>query len=292
MLLWYRTMVWWSDSLGTVVDHQLINLKQVAGFFDGDGSVFITGQGQMGCAVTQCSYQTIQKLQQTFGGTIRKRDPKTEPRRNGAKQRIQYTLVFRGVQILGILPFIQEYLILKSRKADILLEMMTLYNRCDSDAKFLRQKLINKFKDCSNDDLSYHDYSRLSWDYICGLFQAEGCLREDKFSITQKGCPAFLVQVKSFIDESFGASIGKVDSERFITSRKSEILQLITKLKSLGMFHDEKLNQLDAYFEKDYNEVGRLKHIDDDTPQEIIDRGNEQSKLLAHNIRILWNPRQ
>lgn len=279
-------MAWWENI--TTFIHSL-DVQQLAAFIDGDGSIYFSGQGAMCIGIPQCSYETLRKIQDVYGGTMRKRDPKKETNRRGdpSKHRHQYTLVFRGVQIAGILPDVAPHLALKDEKAELMLQYLALFQKQGKDARAIRGKILQDFTCVKNRSMRPR-VERITWRYICGLFQAEGCLREDKLSIAQKQCPDILHAIKAFMEEDLQMLLGKVDNERFITSRRPEIRAILSKFEDVGLFHNEKLHQIHAFHQNDVDELKRLKHVDDDTPLHIIEEGNAKALELSHEFRMIW----
>ena len=245
----------------------------------------------MNVSITQCSYETLHKIQQVYGGVMRKRNPRAE-HESRQNHRHQYTLKFRGSQVAGILPFIAPYLVIKAEKAEIMLKILDLFEQRDDKAKAQRAILVQKFNFIKQTTPKPR-VERITWDYISGLFQAEGCLRKDRLSITQRHCPAVLHAIKAFMEEEFKVPIGNVDHERFVTWRTTEIHTIVARLMECGLFHNEKLFQIHEFQKNDLLELTRLKHVDDDTPLETICIGNTRGLQLGRDLRCLWrNGRQ
>ena len=239
--------------------------------------------------IAQCSYATLRKIQDVYGGTMRKRDPRVEKNRKGnpSNHRHQYILSFRGIQVAGILPFIAKYLVLKGQKANLIVDLLQIFNKCGQRAKEKRNEIIQEFRRIEG---IQPQSERINWQYICGLFQAEGCLREDKLSIAQKQCPKVLYEIKSFMEKDLQMSLGQVDTEeeRFVTHKKHEIRAILRKFEDVGLFHDEKLHQIEAFHRNDVVELKRLKHVDEDAPQDLIDDGNNKALQHANALRMAW----
>lgn len=276
----------WSEidsHLKKIIDPSAINLDELAGFFDGDGSFYISGQQHMTCAVTQCSYKTLRKIQDVFGGIIRKRDPKKEGTHR-ENQRIQYTLVFRGISLMGIVPFIKDRLIRKSHIANIIMKIMTYYCETTEEAAKARRELQDKMS-----EQHIIPYKRVNWDYIRGLFEAEGCLRPHSLSISQKSDLVLLEKIKAFAEEYYNTiPIGKVTDQCWIVGRHVAMI-VNTLYERKTMFHQEKTDQFEAFFKKDFTTLTKLKHIEEDVPDDIIKEGNDRSKELSQKIRKAWH---
>ena len=270
-----------------IIDPSPINLDELAGFFDGDGSFYFTSQGHMSCAVTQCSYKTLRKIQDVFGGIIRKRNPKIEKNRGGKPEnhRFQYTLVFRGIQAAGILPFIKDRLVEKSHTANIIMDMMKHYNENTNTASDARRELHAQM---CNEYTPYYD--RINWDYIRGIFEAEGCIQPCSLSICQKSDLNLLHAIKAYAEDVLNIKpLGVVNETCWITCKKANVTKIVDALRSGSMFHDEKTDQLNAFVDGKFDLVKTLKHVEEDVDQGAINEGNDRAKELAQKIRVAWH---
>ena len=265
-----------------IIDPSPINLDELAGFFDGDGSFYMSGQQHMTCAVTQCSYKTLRKIQDVFGGIIRKRDPKKEGTHR-EKHRIQYTLVFRGISLVGIVPFIKDRLIRKSHVANIIMKIMSYYCETTEEAAKARRELQDKMS-----EQHIIPYERVNWDYIRGLFEAEGCVQPHSISIAQKDDLVLLEKIKAFVEDYFNTKpIGKVDHQCWIVHKNAALI--VNMMNESDMFHQEKADQITAFIARDFGAITYFKHIEEDVADDIIKEGNDRSKELSHKIREAWH---
>lgn len=280
-------MAWWQNIIASI--RPPLDVQQLAAFIDGDGSIYFSGQGAMCIGITQCSYETLRKIQDVYGGTMRKRDPKKETNRQGdpSNHRHQYTLVFRGIQIAGILPAVAPHLALKDEKAELMLQYLALFKKQSKDARAIREGILQEFTSVKNRPMRPR-VERITWRYICGLFQAEGCLQINSLSIAQKQCPDILHAIKAFMEQDLQMPLGNVNEQCFVTSRRPEIRAILSKFEDVGLFHNEKLHQIHAFHQNDIDELKRLKHVDDDTPLHIIEEGNAKALELSHEFRMIW----
>ena len=189
-----------------LINETYIDLSYVAGFFDGDGSIYIN-KGCLMVRFTQCVLNILLKLQQKYGGSIYK------SKRYKENQRIQYDLIIVGEDCLKILNDMSKYSIIKYHRINYGIEYLKYLNKKNDEIKNEIVNNITKSNNYKNDDLLIIK-ERLNWKYISGLFDAEGCitmhykaLNENKFypkfSLSQKYTPNLLNEIKSYICNDF-----------------------------------------------------------------------------------------
>ena len=220
-------------------DDMPFTMRELAGFYDGDGSFYLA-KIQAGANVTQCYCEPLRIIQRFFGGAIDKR--KTQ---RSNKERHQYALTMRNMEMCVLVPSIQNHLILKAGQADRVMQYMGYYNRKDTESQKARKKL-SEFDPA--DDAKQFD--RINKEYIRGLFCAEGCLRLYGLTLCQKGSIELLERIKTYVENDLGISVGKInEKEWIITDHKS--MKLILDWMTLGLprlFHEEKAIQIDAFY--------------------------------------------
>ncbi len=183
-----------------------IDSSYVAGFFDGDGSIYIN-KGCLMVRFTQCVLNILLKIQKKYGGSIYKSDRKKE------NHRIQYDLIIAGMDCLKILNDMNNYSIIKTHRIEYGIEYLKYLNKKNDQSKIELIKQLRNSNSYKNDDLIIIK-ERLNWKYITGLFDAEGCitmhykaLEEKRFypklSIAQKDTPNLLNEIKKFICSDF-----------------------------------------------------------------------------------------
>lgn len=259
--------------------------SELAGFFDGDGC-FYNAQKQVGCNITQCHYPTLRRIQECYGGTMSKRDPK----HRSEKQRFQYGLSFRNIEVATIVPIIKDHLVLKGARARRVLEALDMYNKTDEASAQRRLELAGDAGD-------EYAFDRINKSYIRGIFCAEGCLQHTRISITQKGCLDLLRAMQAYIGTQLGRGpdFGRVNDTVWIVSKKADIklfLDWLTDGNTRRLFHEEKAAQVDAFY--DYyetrnavfaHEMTRLKHVDFDIPDAEIAAANASSLKFTAALR-------
>jgi len=261
--------------------------SELAGFFDGDGC-FYNAQKQIGCNLTQCHYPTLRRIQECFGGTIWKRDTKDR----SEKQRFQYSLSFRNIEIAAIVPIVKDHLVLKELRAHRLLHALDLYNKTDKASSMRRLELIE-------DKTDEYKFDRINKSYIRGLFCAEGCVSRSCLSLCQKSNLEVLHRIKSFVEADLGLEkFGKVTDKSWVIHKKRDIkiaLDWMT-LDKPRLFHEEKAAQIDAFYafyrathgaEKTLHSdrMTALKHKDHDIDIDVLDQTNAAALEFTAKLR-------
>jgi hypothetical protein len=177
-------------------------LQFIAGFFDGDGYVFMTKKYELLLGIRQsldkgCPSE-LTHIQAIFeGGRI------YSPPSDGKKgnQRKSWKLLYAKLQAVeNILTYLEPHCILKHPQVSCALQ----YFRNN------RQNRVETFKILRESKLDYQGVpiptSKLTTPYLAGLFAADGCVGiykssthngELKASIAKKNCVRLLAEIKS-----------------------------------------------------------------------------------------------
>lgn len=146
----------------------------LAGFFDGDGSICITQGLSLQIQFTQCVKSVLIKIQEIFGGSLYSREGKNE------NQRIQHSLRLCGRDCEKILKYLNIGSIMKWEQVQIAKRFINLNNLQDLENKKieLREKMrkLNKSYKITHNK----PYDKMNWEYIAGIFDAEGCIHMSK----------------------------------------------------------------------------------------------------------------
>lgn len=156
--------------LGTL-DKYEISPYYVSGFFDGDGSICITQGLSLQIMFSQCVRSVLLKFQKIFGGSIYKRDMSHEPNR-----RDQYSLRLCGKDCEKMLKYLFVGSIMKFEQVKVGMKFLNVVNLHDLEDKKITmreqmRKLNKSYKKTHN-----KPYDRINWEYMSGLFDAEGCI--------------------------------------------------------------------------------------------------------------------
>jgi hypothetical protein len=228
----------------------------IAGFIDGDGSIFIrkiVDGYQSGFSLSQSRTNILQIIRYHFGGSIT-----SSTNRNNKKNDImnlnneyyfkynirnQYNLLIRNNEYQIIVEYLQNSFIIKEEQYKCLFEFNKIANLPnklkEKEELFLKCSSLNKTCNLSETYLS-----RLSIEYISGLFDAEGCLfissklNKSYLSISQKNHPEILDEIQKYI------GFGKIQKYRFEIYNKKDCLKFIKLIKEHLII---KFNQAKAF---------------------------------------------
>lgn len=212
-------------------DKKYIYPEYLCGFFDSDGSVYISNN-ILFIGFTQCVLNILLIIQKEYGGTIFKRNKKND------NQRDQYTLRIVGLDCKKILNILLQGSVLKINKIEYAIEFIDLINKKTSEHK---TNLINFIRNNNKiDDKNY--FNRINWKYLSGFFDGDGCISINyidldhnrlilKFSICQKYTPNFLSYISEFISNNINDKIG-IDKQNIYTSKKNNIIKIYDNMKN------------------------------------------------------------
>jgi hypothetical protein len=212
------------------------NPSYISGIIDGDGCIFIrkiTDGFQSGISITQCRTNILQIIRYHFGGTITSCFNRNNNENimdedgcyNKYNKRNQYTLTIRSDEYQEILYYLKDSLITKDRQYKCLFEFnkyVNLTNKTYHKNKAYEECLIKQYI------IEYDLFKRINYEYIAGLFDAEGCFYIDKkitskfyISITQHTHPNLLVHIQNHL------KIGKINKDKFKIYNKTDCLTFI-----------------------------------------------------------------
>jgi len=262
------------------------NPSYLAGFIDGDGNIFIRkikDGYQSGISITQSRTNILQIIQYHYGGTIHCGSTiLTEDIMNEDgfydknNRRNSYTLTIYSNEYKFILEDIYEYIILKKVQIEALMEISKIVNKPNYGEE--KEKL---YEICSNSNLNKipenYDFNRFNEQYICGLFDAEGCLsieykkidNEIRFTkgiymkITQKNHPEIIRKIYEYL------KVGRIDTEYIYKIENfTDCFYLINILKNNLIVKENQLNAFEEYISEPlklnntkYNEKIHLKRL-------------------------------
>lgn len=191
-----------------------LNMKWLAGFMDGDGSINLVDKKYLRVEIGQCNPYPLILLQSNYGGNLAVKSNTGENSRKIFKWAINCSKVEKVVND------IKDHVILEY---DHIVQCVN-YFKCESeDSKnkviYVFQSKIKKYDDVL--------YDRINYEYIAGLFDAEGEVsleyhydgRNSKYSvsITQQSSLGLLHGIVKFL------GYGKVDKSRMKIYRKDQI---------------------------------------------------------------------
>jgi hypothetical protein len=244
--------------------------EYVAGFFDSDGSVYIT-KDVLFINFSQCVLNVLILIQKQYGGSLFKRIIQKENCRN------QYTLRIVGLECKKILEDLEKYCILKIEKIKKALLFIEYINKKTSNEK---QEIIDYIRNKDKDDNILY-FSRINWKYISGFFDGDGYIGlnyrdldssnriSPKFTIAQKYTPNFLNAIKNFfIENKINMGLSKYE---IYCSTKDNIIKIYDNIKNYIIVKKFQYENMIKIFEE-YQKYIKI-------------RDNEKIKLLAYEIK-------
>jgi hypothetical protein len=218
----------------------------IAGLIDGDGCIFIrkiVNGFQSGITITQCRSNILQVIRYHFGGSITtsiNRNNKVEDMLDETgefyhkyNRRNQYNLMIRSNEYKLLMDYIRFAIIIKQPQLECLNEFYKLVDIPNLvDEKEILYKKCKTYNE--NKNMDENNLIRMSFEYIQGLLDAEGCLYIDKsykkkfyISIAQKNHPIMLEKIKEFL------GYGHVQKDEYVISNnKADCLKFIAVMKS------------------------------------------------------------
>ena len=248
---------------------QFIYPEYLAGFFDSDGSVYIS-KDTLFVGFSQCVLNVLLIIQKQYGGTLYKRDIQKK------NNRIQYTLRFVGLDCKKILTDLVNTSILKYNKVVKALEFIKYINKKNSSEKTEIIDIIRKLQ--KDDDISL--FNRINWKYFSGFFDGDGYIGLNyralettknvyvKLSITQKYTKNFIIYLKNFLTNELNSYIGNSKIEVY-TSSKDNINKIYNNIKNYIIVKKFQYNTMIKIFEE-YNKEKK---------------DNEQIKIWCYEIK-------
>jgi hypothetical protein len=221
------------------------NPSYLSGFIDGDGCVFIRkikNGYQSGISLTQCRTNILQIIRYHFGGTITSASNKNDKindiiNSNGLiyknNIRNQYNIIIRSNEYEILVNYIKDYMVIKKIQIDCLNKFYKLVNKPDYIEE--KETLYDKCSQINKTHiLDLYNLEKINYDYISGLFDAEGCFyinckKFTKFyiSITQKNNPIILEEISKKL------GFGIIDFEkRLKIYKKEDCLKFIELVKN------------------------------------------------------------
>jgi hypothetical protein len=184
------------------IEEYEISPYYLSGFFDGDGSICINQGLSLQIQFSQCVLSVLKIIQNIFGGSIYSGNIDVE------NQRIQHSLRLCGKDCSKILQYLDIGSIMKWEQIQVAKKFINLNNLQNLEAKKIELKEEMKKLNKSYKKTHNKPYEKLNWDYIGGIFDAEGCIylrnNNDIFKfgyikITQANDYQLLEHIKNFV---------------------------------------------------------------------------------------------
>jgi hypothetical protein len=203
-----------------------INPSYIAGFLDGDGSVWINkvnGGYVLGISFSQTIPFLLDCIQKTYGGNIYVAKKRT----NKNHHKYQYTLRITGHECLPLLIDISPCIISKFKQINLALEFLKFNNKVNYNTQ--KEELYKQMIFLNKDYKTNREkpYERINWNYIAGIYDAEGCNQTYGYtqiqqSIAQQNDEKLLenilkfMNIKGCVSLNGILSIGKASTKIFI----------------------------------------------------------------------------
>jgi hypothetical protein len=223
--------------------HFTLSESYLGGFFDGDGTVYIAKDIKrqlydLEVRFTQDWFPILHIIHNKFGGVF-------SSYKKCKTYRTTYDLRFTGQSCYDILQFLQKGCITKLKQINCAIEYYKLLNQTNKNDErdILYHKLGKLKKELPKDNKL--PYDRINYDYIAGIFDAEGCamlkkhahkqicvandVYEYKFNapeieIKQKNSVYLLNGIKDYL------KCGTVDINSWASSNSTDIKLVIDKI--------------------------------------------------------------
>lgn len=197
----------------------ILSESYLSGFIDGDGSISCSSKypNYIKLEISQCNFLPIFIIAKKFNGNLCKK-------KNDYPKRNQYKISFSHNNALPVLHFIKDNLLLKKEQCKLAIENINILRN-------YKNKLILKenFDKITKLNKSHNDRvvpDNINWNYIAGLFDAEGyiCLSKCQISITQKNSLSLLRIICNYI------GCGCIRNSRFFIEKKINVLNFFVKI--------------------------------------------------------------
>lgn len=214
-------------------EKQIPHPSYIAGFIDGDGSIYIhrINEGyQSGISISQSRTNILQIMRYHFGGNIYNTRQHTDTSQIVKHKRNEYTYILTSKEYKYLIEYLYNSFIIKHNQYMCLLEFSNYVNKVNKHKEkecFYRR--CKEYNICKNSILQLQN---INIQYIQGLFDAEGCvfissnLQGWKITITQVSYPKVLYEIQKFL----GYGIVKDDNKLYIF-KKDECLKFIETIQ-------------------------------------------------------------
>jgi hypothetical protein len=259
-----------------------LNKSYIAGMIDGDGSIgFIEQKYEVTLyvSINQCDPRPLFALQHMYGGKIELKKLRKENTRD------QFRFSITNTYCLNILQDILPFMILKRTRVQLALQYIEqLKNKSDSKETIELLSKLNKEKIF---DTTYFEH--ISYEYISGLFDAEGSISATKkatgyispaVTLTQKCSHGILEKMCVFTDlmRLSGPRVCIYNYEDCATFLQKILPYLIVKREQADWF----LTDYKHHFKK----ITGFKHINFHIPKELLQETQVEAYTQTYEANI------
>lgn len=188
----------------------------IAGFMDGDGSVYISGDTAR-LNFTQCDPHVLIRIQEEYGGRIHvRRMPDNGPKRS------QYSLGLSGWDAHALCLVMLPHLRVKAHVVTLFIRFFDFYRLPDTPEKQALAKAV-KEENGRNTRSAIAPLPAISHAYLAGIIDAEGCMRKETIKISQKSDPVLLRDIHA----TYGGRTRDVCVEFYRQDQRRSILDAV-----------------------------------------------------------------
>jgi len=246
----------------SVMSHRL-NLRYIAGVFDGDGTICLTRTRRLEVSLSQCNRVFLESVGRYVGGG----NIYTDARVNKYRGEPNHVIKFTGHARDSMLRIIADHGIVKAPQA--VLALGFLKNR---NVPY-REECGEHMREMNRDKTTYaKQYERVCDEYVAGLFDAEGnVFISDKrparyVKITQYSDPLLLAHIRDMYGFGSCAEYG-----RYRISKKADIVTFVDAIAPHTQMKTDRLHEIrdacrNVRYPRQCQTTGTLLNDDDTSP--------------------------
>jgi hypothetical protein len=315
----------------------ILDPSYLAGFIDGDGSIYITEKLSLQIAIAQCNIDILLLINKHFkytGNIYLSSDIENIDISNELLEKIKhiendnnnnkndklinfkpirrkcYVLRFTGATCKEVLEFIKNTLVIKHKQSKLGLEYTSLIRTQNTTKK---NEYMKKISELNKTHYIPILKDRINHTYICGLIDAEGCIRVDtknnkvmtngSLKISQMKHPTVLHEIKEYfglgsIHKDLNKDNEYIDSYLLITYNKikkflnDNIRYFVVKRLQIDLFKElYKLKsitnspEVNEYKIKYYREIHLDKHKTSTVTGKMLSKYNSVNQEKTKGLK-------
>lgn len=250
--------------------------KYIAGFFDADGSVYITKRNTLTLTFSQSNIQVLEYIMKFYPTCFN-----FHSRRRDDNQRQEFSLSGTGLKLRPVIQDLEEHCIMKFPQIQKAREFLSYVNKRTTDKKNEIMEIVKHMNHNKDEYTDMKPYERINPQYIAGLFDGDGTVgiynNKVNASIAQKSDINMLMQIHSiyvgstmdetsvyfgnkrviynFLNDIYEYCIYKkeqvIKSLEFLKTKNKALIQQVKDLKQ----HDINIEYQKKYIENCLNDL-------------------------------------
>lgn len=253
-----------------------------AGVFDGDGSISIESQGSLRMKFSQSNEEWCNTFLEYFPYFHLSKQWRDQ------NKRVEFELRKAGSELEPLIDMMLKHSILKYDQLQLAKEYLKITDKKE------KEKYRQKMKELKTYNGKHFDYTKLSLKYICGLFDAEGCINKDlSISICQKNDHILLKKIGEFFN-----NYSDIRSHKLYW-KKSEAKNILLEFKKHCIYKLPQINYAleilettDKIKKKELTEkLTNEKRVDYDTEQ-VYNKDKHKDFLRECFDKVIYNGRE